>query len=192
MKLTSLSFAAALVAGSVLLLPACKDRSTQEKPAPSAAAQDAKPAEPTRERLVARATERWAKIVQADWIQAYDFLSPEQKRATPLAQYLMNKQNHRYENPHVGEVLACDGKDGYVQVSSLWTPQHPKFKEVKLEPGQSLTQAIEMIESWRWAEGDWTYLRAQNPEEFYQEHPELLRAAPKEPARTADTQPAGK
>ncbi|MBK7876416.1 MAG: hypothetical protein IPJ77_11785 [Planctomycetes bacterium] len=191
MKSLQLPSAIALLAGATFFLPGCDVKPTQAAPTPApVAAVPAKP-EATPERLLERANERWQKIVKADWIQAYDYLSPEQKRQMPISQYLQNKQNHRYENPKLGEVLRCDGTDAFLRMTVLWTPQHPKVKEVKLEPGQTLTQDVEMYESWRWAEGDWTYVRAQRPDEFFQDHPEFLRGGEaKEPAKTAEREAA--
>ncbi len=188
MNTSSLTLAAVLLVGSATFLPGCDVKPAQAAPTPAVGAVVNK-AEPTQERVLARMTDRWQKVVKADWIQAYDFLSPEQKRQMPISQYLQNKQNHRYENARVGEVLLCDGKDAFVKVTVLWTPQHPRVKEVKLEPGQTLTQEVEMYESWRWAEGDWTYVRAQRPDEFFQDHPEMLRGkdAPAEPVKTAES-----
>lgn len=189
MKLKHLTLTAALVATSAALLPSCNQDTAQAK---VPAAPVAKQVEPTQERLLARANERWARIAKGDWIQAYDYLSPDQKQSTSLPQYLQNKQNHKYENPRVSEVVASDAKDAVLKITSLWTPQHEKFKQVKLEPGQSLTREIELIESWRWAENDWVFVRAQRPEDFYQAHPELLRSEPaKEPVKTVGTEPVG-
>lgn len=131
--------------------------------------------QPTAERLAQRAKERWEKIAKADWIEAYDFLTAEQKQAMPLAQYLSGKQNFEYANPVVKEVLKVEGDHGYVRVSTRWTPHHPQFKKVKLEPGQTLTQEIELIETWNFSDGDWLYLRPQREEEFFAEHSELLK-----------------
>lgn len=181
----SLPLCAALTA-AVLIPIGCSDGSAHAKDA-AAVAQKAETAHPTQERLVARVSARWAHIVKEDWIQAYDFQTPQVKAAAALSQYLMNKSNHKYANPRVSEVLRCADGDAAVKVTALWTPQHPKLKHVELEPGQSLTQEIELIESWRWVEGEWGYVRAQRPEEFFRDHPEYLRAEPVEPVKTADT-----
>ncbi|MFO1010159.1 MAG: hypothetical protein U1F29_08870 [Planctomycetota bacterium] len=183
--------AVVFLAGAACVFTACDVKPSQAAPNTAAVTAPPKP-EPTQERLLARANERWQKVIQADWIQAYDYLSPDQKRQVPIGQYLQNKQNHRYENPRLGEVLRCDGKDAFLKVTVLWTPQHPKVREVKLEPGQTLTQEVEMYESWRWAEGDWTYVRAQRPDEFFQEHSELLRATDTPAAKTAEAGAAAK
>lgn len=128
---------------------------------------------------------RWASVSKADWIAAYDYLTPEQKQVLPLAQYLPNKANHEYSNPTVGVVVKIDGEQGYVRATALWTPHHPQLSQVKLEPGQSLTQELKMIETWRWIDGDWLYVTAEGDTDFLEKHPELLKATePKAGAAT--------
>lgn len=186
------AFALALALSATLLTPAC-DRQTAHAQ-PIAAATTAAPAapvvQPTNERIIERSTERWSKIGKGDWIAAYDYLSPEQKKANAIGTYLQNKAHHKYENAQVLNVLQNDGKTGILRVTCMWTPVHELIKTVKLEPGQSLTQEVEMYETWRWAEGDWTYMRAQRPDDFFQEHPELLKATPPKTANAEE--PASK
>lgn len=185
MKLTHTVLGLAFVASVGVLSTGC-DRSAQAKGderAPAVAK-----AEPTNELLLQRANDRWGKIVKADWIEVYDYLTPEQKQQVPLAQYLQNKQSHKYENPRVAEVLKNDGRVAYVHVFALWTPIHERLKQVHLEPGQTLTQEVEMYESWRWQQGEWLYIRAERPDEFFAAHRELLQGDSKEPAK-ADSAP---
>lgn len=185
-KLTpALVFALAL--GAVSFAPSCDQQPALAQNTNTAPA--APVLQPTNERLATRAAERWAKIANTDWIAAYEFLSPEQKKATPIGTYLQNKSHHKYENPKVQNVLQNDGKNAILRVTCLWTPVHELIKTVKLEPGQSLTQEVEMYETWRWADGDWTYMRAQRPEDFFQEHPEMLKADPQ--PKTASAEDSG-
>lgn len=135
-------------------------------------------AAPTPERLIERSTARWKRVAKAEWIEAYEFITPEQKQAISLNQYIQGKSVHEYGNPRVGQVLKLEKDLGYLRVSALWTPHHPALDKVKLEPGQTLTEDLDMIESWRFVGGDWFYLRAQNEEEFYEQHPDLLKKAP--------------
>jgi len=174
MKHTHSLLALALLAGGSLFLPACNDRQAAAAPAQTAAVR-----EPTDARLFERARERWGKVAKGDWIAAYDYQTPEQKRSVSLGQYISSKDHHKYESPEVHEVLQNDGKLALLRVSAYWTPVHPLLKEAELEPGQTLTQHVEMYESWRFADGDWLYMRAQRAEDFFQEHPELLRAREK-------------
>jgi hypothetical protein len=177
--------------GLLLALSACSPAtSNAQTNAPAVVAAP----EPTATRLTERIQGRWATIVKNDWIAAFEFLSPEQKRHTGLSKYLQNKEHHKYENPRVAQVVAITGKEAYAQVFALWTPVHDRIGTIdNLAPGQTLTQDVEFLETWRWAEGDWTYVRAQRPEDFYKDHPELLRAEPAktgqsaEPARPVET-----
>jgi hypothetical protein len=126
-------------------------------------------------RLVDRSNDRWKRIAKKEWIEAYDFLTPEQKQGMSVSQYVQGKTNHEYANPRVGEVIKLEKDQGYVRVSALWTPHHPQLAKVKLEPGQTLTEDIDMIETWRFVGGDWYYVRAQNEEDFFQHHANLLK-----------------
>lgn len=183
-KLTPV-FAFALALGALTLAPGCDQRPAVVQTVSAAPA--APVLQPTNERVAARALARWENIAKADWIAAYEYLSPEQKKATPIGMYLQNKSHHKYENPTVQNVLQNDGKNAIIRITCLWTPVHELIKTVKLEPGQTLTQEVEMYESWRWADGDWTYMRAQRPEDFFQEHPELLKADPQKTASAVDS-----
>ena len=137
--------------------------------------------EPTAERAKERSLARWAAVEKADWVAAFEFMTPDAKRDRPLGSYLQATQHHRYERMRVIEVLGLRGDTAYVRAGGLWTPQHPDMARVKLEPGQTLTQDIELVETWRWIGGDWYYQRPDRPEEFYEKHPDL-RAAKTPPA----------
>ncbi len=167
------SRSALLIAGLVLTaLPACNPQSAAD--APQTAQVRAKP-QPTEERLVERSKARWGCVSKGDWIAAYDFVTPEQKQALPLAQFLPGKDLHEYANPQVQKVLRIEGEKGYVLASAVWTPHHPQLQQVKLEPGQTLTQELKMIETWVWVDGDWMYFTAEGDTEFLEKHPEFLK-----------------
>ncbi len=191
--------ALALLAGT--LCPACDKEAPPESAKPAAAVQapTAPKHEPTEARLLERVRERWARAEAGDWVAAFEYQGAEVRKELGLAQYLAKAQHHTYNNVRVLEVLALQGDVGYVRVGGLWTPTHPQLKRVKLEPGQTLTQDIEIIETWRFADGDWFLMRPDRPEEFFEEHPELLRkgagaaggdgAVPPAPADPAGTPP---
>jgi hypothetical protein len=135
--------------------------------------------QPTAERALARSQERWNLVMKADWVAAYDFQTPEVKKSMPLGKYLGSVQMHKYENAKALEVLAVEKDHAYVRISTLWTPQHPNMAHVKLEPGESLTQEVVMIETWRWVDGDWSFqYPPKRDDEFFKDHPELLKKAP--------------
>jgi len=151
--------------------------------------------QPTAERAQLRAQERWAKGVKGDWVAVYDFHAPEVKRELGLAQFLGNMQMHRYENMKAVEVLAVQSDKAFVRTTGLWTPQGPQVSRAKLEPGQTLTQEITMIETWRFVDGDWCFVRPERDTDFFPAHPELLKksgtveGAPADP-KAATTAPA--
>lgn len=169
------------VAAFVLVLAACHpsapDAQVSKAPAPNPPA--AAKHQPTAERALERSRARWAAVVKPDWITAYDFQAPEMKRALPIATYLVGVAVHKFENPRVIEVLRIEKDDAYVHCKVQWTPQptpeHPEIGKVKLKPGESMTQDVDQVETWRWAEGDWTYHHADGLDEFYQKHPDLLK-----------------
>jgi hypothetical protein len=150
------------------------------------------PIGPTAERAVQRSQERWAKVTKGDLIAAYDFYVPEAKREQSLASFLTRMQVHKYEDARVVEVVGLKDNLAYLRVSTLWTPMHERAQKVKLEPGESLTQRISMIETWRFVDGDWCYLKPDVESDFFQSHPELLKKDDNAPSATADThKPAG-
>jgi hypothetical protein len=178
----SLLLSGVLVAAAALA-GACEPRDSQAAPSPKAGSV-LKKHEATPERLVERSKARWKLVADKNWIEAYDFSAPEVKKMVSLAQYLPGKSNHEYANPVVGEVVKIEKDQGYVRASSMWTPHHPDLARVKLEPGQSLTEQVDVIESWHFVDGDWWYVRAQNEEEFFHAHPELLRKSETTPSST--------
>lgn len=127
---------------------------------------------PTQARLEERSMARWTAVARGDWISAYDFQTTEQK-LVPLAQYLQGKDHHVYANPAIERVLQVGRTEAFLLVRVVWTPKHPDLQRVQLQPGESLTEEIRMVESWRWDGEDWCYVRAERTEEFFQEHPGL-------------------
>jgi hypothetical protein len=164
-----------LLAGLVLIFSGCNPQSGS---ASSQTAQARAKPEPTESRLTDRSKARWASVSKSDWIAAYDYLTPEQKQQVPLAQFLPGKDLHEYANPQVLKVLKIEGEKGYVLASAVWTPHHPQLSAVKLEPGQTLTQELKMVETWVWVDGDWMYFSAEGDGEFLAKHPDLLKGAP--------------
>ena len=146
----------------------------------------APPVAPTAERVVQRSTERWSKITKDDLIAAYDYYVPEAKREQSVANFLTRMQVHKYEDARVLEVVGLKDDLAYLRVSTLWTPIIDAAKHVKLEPGESLTQRISMIETWRFVGGDWYFLRPEDESDFFQAHPDLLK---KKDAASADSTP---
>ncbi len=144
------------------------------------------PIGPTAERALQRSQERWTDVTKGDLVAAYDFYVPEAKRAQPLAGFLTRMQVHRYENARVDEVVGLKDNEAYLRVSTLWTPLIEQAKQVKLEPGQSLTQRISMIETWRFVGGDWCYLKPDEESDFFQAHPELLKNNAGAPSPASD------
>lgn len=156
--------------------------------APANAAPKPKMPEQNAARVAERSQARWNAGMKGDWIAAYDFLVPEGKRTQPLANFLAGMANHKYENMKVIEVIAVNGDKAYVRSGGLWTPLSPELAKVKREPGQTFTQEIQMIESWRWVDNDWSFVRPQRDTEFFAEHPELLKK--KDPAEPQPKEPA--
>ncbi len=83
---------------------------------------------------------------------------------------------HRYENMRAIEVIAVEGDKAYVRTSGLRdTAGACRWPASSLEPGQTLTQEITMIENWRFVDGDWCYLRPERDTDFFAAHPDLLK-----------------
>lgn len=141
----------------------------------------AAPASSEAERVASRCAERWKKVAAANWIEAYDYLPPEERKVLTIVDYLQGKSRHRYEHPDVPEVLEVKGDLAFVAVASMWTPVHPALSNVKLGPGESLTQYLEMIETWKKTEGEWYYADAAPNREFFATHPEVRRPTAKAP-----------
>jgi len=173
-----------------VVVPACDGTAPPAKPQDPAAVAPAAVVkrEPTGEAALARARAYWASAEKGDWIAAYDYLSPEFQRQQPAALYLQSRANHIYKNMRVLEVIGQKDDLIFLRITGLWTPNHPETKRVKLEPGQTLTQDVEMIEVWKWVGDQWFLQRPLRPEEFLEEYPDL-QSASAAPAQ-ADQPPA--
>ncbi len=163
-----------------LMVAACAPESGNTQAAQTQPQTSAAPAAktPTEEALMERARARWASIDKEDWIEAYNFITPEVRKVNPIGKYLQGKENHRYDNPVIEKVVAKDEAKGVVYVRSrvLWTPQHAQLKTLKLEPGQTLTEEVPIVETWKWLQNDWYFVEQEGADKFFEAHPELLRA----------------
>lgn len=135
---------------------------------------------PTGERLLQRANRRWAWIAAKDWGAAYEYLTAEQRATVPLEQFLKGKQYHEYSHPRAGAVLATAADEAFVRVFVTWKPLgrvcrygvNARLDRSVLDDDRD-AQEIEMYERWRRLDGEWFYVRAQRPDEFFEEHPNL-------------------
>lgn len=143
----------------------------------------------TVERLLERAVENAALICSDEWIEVYDLLHPEIKAASTIYQFLQGKGTHSYSEPAAPEVVAREGDTAYVSLSLVWTPRI----DVKLDnvpPDWDPSQRIEWIGTWQFVDGDWhTRWPPQEPVEFFQDHPELLRRSVPVDQATGPSQP---
>lgn len=137
------------------------------------------------EHVTLRCSERWKRVGAANWIEAYDFLPPAERKILTLVDYLQGKSRHRYENPEPPEILEMKDNQAFISVACMWTPVHPALANVKLGPGESLTQRVEMIETWKKTEGEWYFAEATPIQEFFVAHPDVPRPAPKSSAGAA-------
>lgn len=167
--------ASATVVGAWALFSCSDSNAAQPAAGAPQAAAPAKPA-PTEARVRERSLARWDLVSRGQWLDAYELLTPEQRRAVPLGQYLGQTEHHHYANPAIVNVISVGPVDAYLTTRAVWTPSHPELKKAHLEPGQSLTAELTMIESWRWEGDDWYYVRAQREDEFQKEHPEIQLA----------------
>jgi len=133
--------------------------------------------EPTDAAVLERSRRFWANAEKGDWIANYDMLCAEIQREQAPTLYLQGKSFHIYEKMRVMEVVARKDDLIFVRVGGLWTPNHPRAKEVELEPGQTLTQDVELIEMWRWEGSEWKYVRPLRSEDFLEQFPELQPSA---------------
>ncbi len=133
--------------------------------------------EPTDAAVLERSRRFWANAEKSDWIANYDMLCAEIQREQAPSLYLQGKSNHIYEKMRVTEIVARKDDLIFVRVNGLWTPNHPRAREVELEPGQTLTHDVELIEMWRWEGSEWKYVRPLRAEDFLEQFPELQPSA---------------
>jgi hypothetical protein len=166
-----------------LLIAAACDRTSPAQGNPPAGA--AAPSNDL-ERVATRCTERWKRVDAANWIEAYEYLPPAERKILTLVDYLQGKSKHRFEKPEKPEVLELKDGVAFVSVACMWTPVHPALANVKLGPGESLTERVEMIETWKLTEGEWYFAEATPTREFFVAHPDVPRPTPKASAPGAD------
>lgn len=155
--------------GVLVAVPCCGEAEVQAGTGVPAAQQ------PTRERLLLRVRQRLEAVEGRDLVAAHSYCVPAVRREQPLGQYLQRMEMHRYEGCALVEVVAVEDGQAYVRTTALWTPTHPKVREVKLEPGQTLSQRIEILETWRFEEGDWGFVKQERVDEFFAARPDLLK-----------------
>lgn len=126
--------------------------------------------EPTEERLLQRANERWARIAVKDWVAAYEYLTSEQRATLPLDTFLKGKQYLEYSRPRVAGTVWIDGERAFLRVLVDWMPPRGCTLGVRIEPKPRSSLEVEIIETWRWNDGEWFFVRAQHPDEFLAEH----------------------
>jgi hypothetical protein len=134
------------------------------------------------ERIALRAEERWKRVAAENWIEAYDYLPPDERKTLTLMDYLQGKTRHRYESPEAPEVLQVEGDVAYVWTACMWTPVHPALANVKLGPGESLTERLEAVETWKRTAGEWFYADVTPVREFFAAHPDVRQPSPKAPS----------
>lgn len=170
--LSLLALACAPAGGEPTAAPAPAQQTAQQ-PAQQPAAEAPRA---TESRLIERSAERWRLSCAKEWIDVYEFISPAARKQMSIYSFLEGKDNHTFESPSTPHLVAVDGKKAYVEVSVTWTPQHPMLTQVELEPGQTLTERFELIETWEWVKDDW-YMEwpPERPSEFFEAHPDLLK-----------------
>jgi len=124
--------------------------------------------EPDLTGLSGRIQARWDAIVVGDWIEAYDFLAPGRKQAQSLGAYIDGKDYHKYRDPSVPVLIGADGDQAFYGLKVVWKPTHPQIPQ---DPDPS--QTMDIIETWFWHEGRWSWQTAQRRREFLAMHPDL-------------------
>jgi len=164
--------------GAIAWLSSCStdvDAAGPTEPAAAeVAAEEDQLNEPTLDTLTARALARWQLIENEDWIQAYSFLGDISRRHQDLGQYLSGSSDHHYLIKSSPQFVAADEKFAYVQVLVEWTPTHPALLQANNVDQGTLTQDIDMIETWTWQGDDWYFLTGVRESEFRAAHPSLF------------------
>ena len=138
-------------------------------------AQTSTVAEPDLARVEGRSAERWQLIVNADWIQAYDYGLPAIRVHQPLGAFLSNKEHHEYRNPSQPKLIGIEGggETAFLELAVLWEPHHPILQTVDERP-DDMTQELHMVETWKWFEGEWYFVENERHSDFMKEHPGIL------------------
>ena len=180
----SATLLALLSAGALTFTAACSSETEAAPPnSADASSQGAQASDedvavatdPVPSALVGRSAARLELIEKEDWIQSYDFLSENVQEYQPMGDYLKGTQDNHYVNKAEPTLLATDGELGYVQVVVDWTPTHAEIQQANNLQGQDLTQELHLVETWRWEQGDWRFLRWQRGSDFRNENPKLFR-----------------
>ena len=127
---------------------------------------------PDEARLLQRSTELWQHKQAGDWIQVYDFLSPEFKSVMPLGKFLNGKENHVYEDASDPLVLKIMEDRGYVEIHVQWTPTHPILSTVDNGDGK-ITEILDEVDEWVWSEGEWWLAQQHRLEELRVTKPQI-------------------
>ncbi|MBK7875490.1 MAG: hypothetical protein IPJ77_07025 [Planctomycetes bacterium] len=168
-----------LALATTLASTACRRGSDPAPAVEMAHAQPVVNVAPTEERLLKRANERWSRIVAKDWSAAYEYSTADERASLPLERFLERMQYHEYSTPRVESVVAVEGDEAYTRALVTWKPVG-NCKMHVLGDSDPLSDCepsleIEMLESWRRVDGEWFYVRAQRPDEFFEEHLDLRR-----------------
>jgi len=155
--------------------PATSEAKTSEATADAVVEAESAPAGPDLNLVEGRSTERWQLIVNADWIQAYDFSLPTIRAHQPLGAFLSNKQHHEYRNPSKPKLIGVEdeGRTAFLELAVLWEPHHPILQTVEDRP-DDMTQELHMVETWKWHEGEWYFVENERHSDFMKEHPGIL------------------
>lgn len=175
---------APLLASLALWLSACGGGGQEATPATSgsedAGAQAASqapdaPAQPDLARALQRATERWQAIVAEDWLQVYGFAPKVVRAQMSPQQFLQNTAHHHYENPSKPKVLLTEGDTAFLEIKALWTPTHPQLWQADNadELANRFPEEVDIVEEWRFVDGDWYHFRNHRGDEFLEQHPEV-------------------
>jgi hypothetical protein len=170
----STAFVHAALLGFLVFAPACNDSAGAGK-APQPPAPVAKP-EPTEAAALERSRAYWANAQKGDWIPNYEMLAPELRQRQPIGAWLQGKAHHIYEGMRPVEAITRQGERIFLRVQGRWTPDHPMARQVVLEPGQSLTQEIEIVEVWLWNGAEWQLEMPLGADEFLEKFPDLAKA----------------
>lgn len=169
---------------ALLALQGCSPASSSaSSPQPTSQVQTSTVAEPDLSLVEGRSSERWQLIVNADWIQAYDYGLPAIRAHQSLGAFLTNKEHHEYRNPSKPNLIGTEdeGRIAFLELAVLWEPHHPILQTVEDRP-DDMTQELHMVETWKWFEGEWYFVENERHSDFMKEHPGILEqgAAPED------------
>ena len=172
MKSSSHSMSSLACLVSLLMLAGCSEDLSAEQPATRATEEVATSLPPDRERLLERSREYWQHKQAGDWIQVFDFLSPQSKQVMPLGKFLVGKENHVYKGASDPLILKIKEGRGYVEIHVEWTPTHPILATVDNASG-SMAQILDEVDEWQWSDGEWWLSKQHRMSELRKTHPQL-------------------